>query len=91
MARFLFALSSVLVLVGCAASDQQASVPQNAGRTIVSQSMAPVSFDENGHPFVTVKGETIGVDFDGSKPDSPTEIFVTESIDSNGKTVVSVE
>jgi hypothetical protein len=91
MARFISALSGVLVLAGCAASDQEASVPRNAERTVVSQSMVPVSFDESGNAFVTVKGETIGVDFEGPTPDGPTEILVTESIDSNGKTVVSVE
>lgn len=91
MARFPFALLSVLVLAGCAASDQEASVPQNAERTVVSQSMVPVSFDKSGNPFVTINGREIGVDFDGPKPERRTEFLVTESIDSNEKTVLSVD
>ena len=91
MTRCLFVLLSVLILAGCAASDQDAGVPQNAERTVVSQSVAPVSRDESGNPFITVKGEEIGVDFDGPKPERRTEFLVTESIDSNGKTVMSVD
>ena len=90
MARFRFGLLSVVILAGCAASDQEASTPQRR-RTVVSQSMVPVSYDESGSPFITVKGEKIGVDFDGPKPERRTEFLVTESIESNGKTVVSVE
>ena len=91
MAGFLFALLSVLILAGCAASDQEASVLQNAERTVVSQSMVSISYDESGNSFILVKGEKIGVDLDGPKPERPTEFLVTESIDSNGKTVVSVD
>jgi hypothetical protein len=91
MARFLFGLLSVLILAGCAASDQEAIAPQNVKRPVVSQSMVPVSYDESGNPFITVKGEKIGVDFDGPKPERRTEFLVTESIDPNGRTVVSVE
>lgn len=91
MRRLLLGLLTALIFAGCAASDHEASVPQNAKRTVVSQSMVPVSFDESGNPFVTVKGEKIGVDFDGPTPERRTELLVTESIDSNGKTVVSVD
>jgi hypothetical protein len=91
MARFLFAPLSVLILVGCAASGQQAGIPQNAERTVVSQSMVTDSYDESGNPFITVKGEKIGVDFDGPKPARNTKFLVTKLTDSIGKTVITVD
>lgn len=91
MARFLFALLSVLILVGCAVSRQQADIPQNAEHTVVSQSMVTDSYDESGNPYITVNGEKIGVDFDGMKPARNTKFLVTELTDSNGKTVITVD
>ena len=88
MTRLSFALLSVLILAGCTAPDQQAGGPRNAERTVVSQNIVPVSYDESGRPFITVEGEKIGIDFDGRKPERRTEFLVTESMDSNGKTAI---
>lgn len=82
-------LLGALILAGCSASDQEASVPQNTTSTIVSQKMEPVSFDESCNPFVTVKGEKIGIAIDETKREGRTEYLVTESVDSNGRTVIS--
>jgi hypothetical protein len=87
----LFALSSILLLAGCAASDLEGKVPHNNNRTVLSRRTVPLSYDERGNPLMSLNEEKIGVDFNGAKSEIPTEVSVTESIDSNGKTIISVD
>ena len=70
MKCFLFALPSILLLAGCAVSDQEAKVPHKNARTVLSQSTVPVSYDSNGKPFLQVNGERIGIDFDANPHDA---------------------
>ena len=91
MRRLQVEILGALFLAGCSASDQEASIPQNTTSTIVSQKMEPVSFDESGNPFVTVKGDKIGIAIDETTPEGRTEYLATESVDSNGRTVISIK
>lgn len=87
MKRLFIVLPSVLLFAGCTASDQEAKVPHKNNRTVLSQSTVPVSYDENGNPFLQVKGERIGVDFEANLHDgeNPTEFLMTQWKDQNGR------
>ena len=87
MKRFSIVLPSMLLLAGCAASEQEAKVPQKINRTVLSQSTVPVSYDENGNPFLQLNGEKMGLDFDANLQDgeSPTEFLMTQWKDQNGR------
>jgi len=87
MKCFFAALSSVLLLAGCAASHEEAKVSHKNSRTVLSQSTVPVSYDENGKPFLMVNEERIGIDFDANLNDgeNQTEFLMTKWKDQNGR------
>ena len=87
MKRFSIVLPSMLLLAGCAASEQEAKVPQKINRTVLSQSTVPVSYDENGNPFLQLNGEKMGLDFDANLQDgeNPSEFLVTRWKDQYGR------
>ena len=93
MKTFFIVLPSMLFLAGCAASDQEAKVPHKNHRTVVSQSTVPVSYDENGNPFLLVNEERIGIDFDANLQDgkNQTEFLVTQWKDQNGRICVEFD
>jgi hypothetical protein len=87
MKCFFTTLSSVLLLAGCAASDQDAELSLKKSRTVLSQSTVPVSYDEHGKPFLMVNEERIGIDFDANlkNGESQTEFLMTKWKDQNGR------
>jgi len=93
MKRFLFALPSMLLLAGCAASDSEAKVPHKNDRTVLSQSTVPVLYDSNGNPFLQVNEERIGVAFDANLQDgeNATEFLMTQWKGQNGRILMEFD
>ena len=93
MKRLLFTFVGMLFLGGCATSEPEAKVAHTNSRTVVSQSTVPVSYDSDGHPFLQVNGERIGIDFDANLRDgeNATEFLVTQSMDQNGRMLVEFD
>lgn len=92
MTRFRFALASMFLLSGCAASDQEAKVTHKNSRTLLSQSTVSVSYDSIGNPFLPVNGERMAVDL-GANPrgGNPTEFLMTQWKDQNGRISVDFD
>lgn len=93
MKGFFIVLPSMLLLAGCAASVQEAEVPRKNNRTVLSQSTVPVSYDEDGKPFLMVNEERIGIDFDANPGDgkNQTEFLMTKWKDQNGRVGVDFD